>query len=77
MPGYEASVWYGIAAPAMIALVLLTELAECPFLTPRWGNRPAFLYRILEIKILNSGLDLEKCSSLHLCVPKTLSVLIS
>ena len=38
MPGYEASVWYGIAAPAMIALVLLTELAECPFLTPRWGN---------------------------------------
>ena len=61
--------WYGIAAPAMIALVLLTELAECPFLTPRWGNRPAFLYRILKIKILNSGLDLEKCSSLHLCVP--------
>ena len=40
--------WYGIAAPAMIALVLLTELAECPFLTPRWGNRPAFLYRILD-----------------------------
>jgi hypothetical protein len=56
LPGYEASVWYGIAAPAMIALVLLTELAECPFLTPRWGNRPAFLYRILESKF--STLDL-------------------
>ena len=24
-PGYEASVWYGIAAPAMIALVLRRE----------------------------------------------------